>query len=170
MNVPVAQNVNDSLARELARRGVGIDKMPMLMAQAAGETGGFKSHVSQVRNYSGIKFYGQPEATDSGIKSPEGDNYAAYASDDLWAKDYLNIITRKADALNATSIEDFAARLKKAGYFTATLDSYIAMLKSWQPTFSKNISNWLTPVIIAADATLLFFLLINILTILAYAG
>ncbi len=138
------------------------------MLQVAHETGGFNSHVADVNNESGIKWNPKGKIVkgeyDSGIKSPEGNNYSGFDSTTAWADRYTNIIgSYKSKPLEATSIEDFATRLKKSGYFTATLDEYTHGLNSWTATIKKYIGKISFPATIAAGGIVVLLILSLIL-------
>lgn len=76
--------------------------------------------VKQYNNYSGIKFAGQKGAK----KGPNG--YAVFDTMADWANAFKHEITKGANPAAATSLEDYAARLKKNGYYDDTLQNYIA--------------------------------------------
>ncbi len=133
--------VQQALTNVLQQKGQ-LSKLPFLLAQVAHETGGFKSHVSSVNNYSGIKFSAKSKIQgeyDSGIKSPEGNNYSGFDSINDWANRYYAIINKGAMPLNATTIEDFANRLKKNGYFTDTIANYTKGLQSWAKSLKMTL-------------------------------
>lgn len=116
------------------------ERLRLAMLQVAVETGGFKSRVSKVNNMSGIKY--SPKSAiageyDSGIKSPEGDNYSGYTDLNVWAKRYVQIVNRGSKPFEAATINDFAERLKKNKYFTAPLEEYKKALASWVPQIGK---------------------------------
>jgi hypothetical protein len=146
------------------------------MRQLAVETAGFTSKVNNVdNNLSGVKFFGQKQAT-QGLPVPKseyvpgnkyGNFYAHYNNYDLWAEDYLNILTKKSNPLGADNLTDFAMRLKANDYFQSTLPDYIKALKSWEGTFAK----WLPSIVSSKGAkvslltialiAIVFFTIIN---------
>ena len=138
MNIDRATEAKNAIAKVLAENNK-LDKLGLVLLQMAHETGGFTSHVSSANNnFTGIKFAKQEGAT-RGILSPEGDYYADFQSPYYWAKSYYHELTKKSNPLGATSIEDFAARLKKNRYFTASLESYTKALKSWVNTIQNKL-------------------------------
>lgn len=104
--------------------------------QAALETGGFTSNVmKQNGNYSGIKYAKQAGAT-QGTKSPEGNYFAKYATMDDWARDLMRLLSFRARAVDATSIDDYAARLKQSGYYGSSESSYAAGMKRYEKLYA----------------------------------
>ncbi len=79
--------------------------------------------AKQYTNYSGIKFANQNGAT----KGPNG--YAVFRTIDDWAKAYAHELTKGKNPAGATSLEDFAARLKANGYYEDSLANYTMGLK-----------------------------------------
>ena len=127
------------IVKVVESEGLPTTFINLAMLQLAHETGGFKSKISRVNNLSGIKYSVNGYGRNSGILPPKNEGptpYAAYDTLELWAKDYLRIL-KKSNAHRATSIEDFASRLKSKGYFTDTLSNYTKALKSWQPQISR---------------------------------
>lgn len=132
------------------------DKLPYVLAHAAHETGLKEGHVTHVNNYTGIKYNKQKLAYDSGIKSPEGNNYAGYDTAESWAKDYLRILSKyKSKPLEATSVTDFAQRLKAAGYYTDSLTNYTNGLLSWMKSLKL-----IAPVATGGGALLIILVLL----------
>ena len=163
--INAGQNIAAALQKILTENGHTTDKLGMLMLQVALETGGFKSHVAQVNNMSGIKWNPKGKVVkgeyDSKIVSPEGDNYAGFDSLDSWADKYYQIINRGTNKpLDAENIDDFAARLKENGYFTATLASYSNAMKTWLPTIKKYIGSVSGKTFISIGAVVLLLVLI----------
>lgn len=173
MNKAAAETAAQVLARELKRRNLPATKLPLLMHQLAVETAGFTSGLVSDNNLSGIKFFGQKQAT-QGRPVPKsefvkgakfGNYYAKYDTLQQWAEDYINVLQKHGHSLDASSLEDFAARLKNAGYFQAKLEDYIKALKSWSATFSKYLPsiklNGANISIIAIIAIVVIFFLIS---------
>ena len=157
------KEVAAALHAVLQAHGQPDSKLALMLLQVAHETGGFDSHVSQVNNMTGIKYNPKGRLVDgeydSGIKSPEGNNYSGFNSLESWANRYYGIITRgKNNPLAANTVDEFADRLKANGYFTASLQSYKAALKKWIPTLKKNFSSLSFPV--AASGGLVLLILI----------
>ena len=153
-----------NLQAALKEKGLPQKALPFLMLQSAVESAGYTSKVYRTdNNVTGIK-YSQNGYGSVGTKSPEGDNYAHYDSLKSWAKDFIRILNRDG-ALAANSIDEYAAILKKGGYFGATLDEYKIALHSWVASFRK----WL-PMSFGADAQqlTLFAVIVLLLTIITY--
>jgi hypothetical protein len=134
--ITLAIAVQTAIANVLNRRGVNMDRLPLIMAQVAHETGNFRHRLgTQYNNVSGIKY--SPKSaikgeSDSGVKSPEGNNYSKFDSLGTWAERYYNIVNRgPAFPLQATSVADFADRLKRNRYYTDTVANYTKGLQSW---------------------------------------
>lgn len=144
MNKQLAQQAKTALSRAITGAGLPLSTLPLLMLQLGVETAGFTSKVAlQANNLSGIIYVKQKGARDSGLPLPSQErkkygnyNYAAYDNLDNWAADYVGILKRKG-ILPASSIEQFAAKLKEGRYFTADLSDYKKALASWLPSFKK---------------------------------
>ena len=164
MNTDKAKQAQQALVMALNNIGADPKKLPLLMRQAAHESAGFNSRVSSVNNLTGIKW--SPKSAikgefDSGIRSPEGNNYSAFTDYNAWAKRYVQIINRGTKKpLEATTVQDFAARLKANGYFTSTLESYTNGLLSWGPQIDKLAA----PITVSAVVVLLIILTFLTLT------
>lgn len=115
--------------RELLRtNGVPEPAAGFAAAAVAHETGDFTSRVSaRDNNYSGIKFINKPyQVATKGSPAPEGGNYAHFASRIGWAKDYSRILHLKpGEPYKATSLADFARRLKMNKYYADTEANYL---------------------------------------------
>jgi hypothetical protein len=103
--------------------------VPFLVAQVAYETGNFKSKLlKDHNNASGIVWTGkasQKNAT-KGRPLPEDPRYfyAKFATLQDWARDYIRVLSLKNKPIQATTADDFVARLKANGYFTAPVEQY----------------------------------------------
>lgn len=115
--------------------------LPMAISQIAHETAGFNSKVALTcNNLSGIKYIAKPyQKATACTGSPEGNNYAKFASYDDWAKDYIRILSRGYMPIDAKDIGDFAYRLKQNGYYTDSVPNYKAGLTAWYNKFSSVI-------------------------------
>ena len=156
-----------AIEKAVEDKGLSKDKIGLLLLQVAHETGGFNSNVSTFLNMSGIKWNPKgkivPGEYDSKIKSPEGNNYSGFDSVDAWANRYTNILAQaKTKPLEATSIDDFAKRLKGAGYYTATLESYTKALKSWASSLKTHLGSLPLPATIAAT-TVVALLIVSLI-------
>jgi hypothetical protein len=164
MNTDKAKQAQQALISALNDIGADTKKLSLLMRQAAHESAGFKSRVSSVNNLTGIKW--APKSAikgefDSGIKSPEGNNYSAFTDFNAWAKRYVQILNKRTNSpLQAKTVTDFAARLKAHNYYTATLESYTKALLSWGPQIDKLAA----PVTVSAVVVLLIILTFLTLT------
>lgn len=150
MNTQTAQIAAQAVSAELKRRNLPVSKLPLVMHQLAVESAGFTSNISaNDNNFSGIKYFGQKQAVKGApvpnseyIKGAKfGNFYAKYDTVNQWAEDYLNVLQKFGNPLDANTLEDFATRLKNGNngrsYFQATLPDYIKALKSWTGTFAK---------------------------------
>jgi hypothetical protein len=97
------------------------------------ETGYLTNTGSQVdNNLSGITFdprYFPASMKGSARPKKETGNYVRFDSLEQWAKVYVQYLTKKAAPIEATSIEDFVARLKANGYMRAPASIYLNTLK-----------------------------------------
>jgi len=138
---PNTQEISKKVISSLISNGISEDKARLILAQMLVETAGFTHRLAiSANNFGGIKF--APKFNkDSGIKSPEGDNYARYDSIEGFIKDYLRIISRGGDKapIKADTVADFARRLKANKYYTAEEADYLRALKSWLPSIKKFI-------------------------------
>lgn len=159
MNIQRAEQAKQAIA-QILKENNQLNKLGLVLLQMAHESGGFTSHVQSTNNnFTGIKFANQEGAT-KGVLSPEGDYYANFSTPYYWAKSYYHELTKKSNPLGATSIEDFAKRLKDNGYFTASLADYTAALKSWVNTINKKLGISVTFGATLLIAFIVFFSLI----------
>jgi hypothetical protein len=162
-----AATVTAAFAKVLQANGKPLSSLRLIIPQVAHETGGFRHRLSQppINNMSGIKW--RPKTAlkgekDSGIKSPEGDNYAAYDTLDVWAQRHYNIINRGVNKpLDALNVTDFAKRLKDNKYYTAPLDLYTNALVKWEKQLSKTLAD--VPQIAKTGAVILLLIFITFL-------
>lgn len=118
--------------------------LPYIVAQVAHETADFNSKLLyDHNNATGIIFANKPAVQKNATKGrvlPEDIryNYAKFDSIKDWAVDYVRIINRgKNKPLTATTVEEYVNRLKAKGFFTATLESYLAGVKRYMKKYSK---------------------------------
>jgi hypothetical protein len=124
----------------------------LAMAQVMHETGVLsdKQRASKVNNFGGITYSGSAAqlatgATKSNIALPDREQqkgqpkvyYAAYPTIANWTKDYMRQLEKGAKPINAATPEDFAVRLKKNRYYTATVQAYTNALKLFYNYLSK---------------------------------
>lgn len=105
--------------RQLSNRGLSDEQILFCLAQILVETGLFTDSpnyiaVDQRLNYAGITRNGQ---------------YEWYNSVSDFVDDYLAIISKNNDPLDATDITDFNNRLKANGYYTDSKTTYGNNLK-----------------------------------------
>ena len=123
---------NDPATKDRAK-----DIAKMVMAQAAFETGNWKNAAAlQANNYSGIKFYGQKGKKPSEVLAPgEEENgyrrpYVQYDSPEDWASGMVELLKgRYKKALETTTPEEYAARLKERGYYGGKESDYAKGLR-----------------------------------------
>jgi LAS superfamily LD-carboxypeptidase LdcB len=123
---------NDPATKDRAK-----DIAKMVMAQAAFETGNWRNAAAlQANNYSGIKFYGQKGKKPSEVLAPgEEENgyrrpYVQYDSPEDWASGMVELLKgRYKKALETTTPEEYAARLKERGYYGGKESDYAKGLR-----------------------------------------
>lgn len=138
---PNTQEISKQVLNALVANGIPEEKARLILAQMLLETAGFTHRLATTAlNYGGVK-YAPKFNKDSGIKSPEGNNYARYDTVAEFTKDYLRIISRGGEKapIKADTVADFARRLKAQGYYTAPEADYLKALKSWLPSIKKFI-------------------------------
>lgn len=115
------------LAKQVsARTGIPAD---YIFAQWAHETGGFTSRAAiEQRNW-------------GGIKAPGGMGYRTFGSPQEFADFYANLMLSKryqgAGVGAAQSPSEFAAALKRGGYYEDSYANYSAGLRRWAPQFGS---------------------------------
>jgi hypothetical protein len=121
--------------KALIDAGAKTSVLPFLMAQVAHETGDFDSNVFRDNNNaSGIMFINKPTKQKNakrGRAFPKNEGnyfYAHFNTLKDWAVDYLRIIGNLP--LQATSLNDYAQRLKARKYYTASTSLYAKALNA----------------------------------------
>jgi len=110
--------------------------MPYILAQAKHETGNFTSKVfKENKNYFGMKLprVRPSKAIGPGLMSPEGNNYARYASEIDSLLDLFMWMDYSKFPLAVESSAQYAKELKNRGYYGDTEIAYL-----------RGINNWLT--------------------------
>jgi hypothetical protein len=112
-----------------------------IIAQVMQETGIISStqSLTNYNNYSGITYSGSAGQKATGAyRSPaiqpenRKNNYAAYPEITNWAKDHLRIISFSPNyPIKATSITDYARRLKANGYYGGSETVYANNMKKF---------------------------------------
>jgi len=112
-----------------------------IIAQVMHETGVLAStqSLTKFNNYSGITYGGSSSqkatgATKAPSVQPENKavSYAAYPAPINWAKDLVRILSFAPNyPIKATSIADYAKRLKANGYYTAPESVYASSLTNY---------------------------------------
>jgi hypothetical protein len=140
-----------------------------LVLQAAHETatakGPFTSNVFlSCNNINGYKWIGQKTALGPCTGSPEGDNYAKYASIEDSVNEAVQWIKRRQNEgkfpanLNAiTSLDQYAQLLKQSGWYGDTVTNYTNGLYYWSQKLTDFIKG---P--IATGSALLFVIILGI--------
>lgn len=118
----------------------------MIMHESADGT----SNVSKsCNNYAGITFVKQPGATQCSNAQPGsegGRTYAKFPDYKAFLKDYVRILKMNRSGQGAPwtakNLREFVTRLKLNGYFSDSIDNYLAALdaklkKYYQPAFIK---------------------------------
>lgn len=94
------------------------------IAQMMLESDWFTSNVANTdNNFSGIKYLGKSfQKATKGLHSPEGGNYAHYATFEDWARDFLRILSLNTGGqgrpIDATTAAEYGNRLRANHYFT----------------------------------------------------
>lgn len=124
-------SIDEQIYQAALKAGFAPSAAKLIVAQARHETGNYSSYQFKTNNnLFGMKYVKQPLAT-QGNKSPEGDYYAKYASVGASVQDLVNRnykITKGGISFNqlknASDSTDFAQKLKKRGYYTASVQEY----------------------------------------------
>lgn len=133
----MAYNVSNArkVLSALKAAGAPATALPYLMSQVAHETGTFNSRVlTENNNASGIMYINNPAKQKNarrGLAFPKKEGKYYYANFNTlkdWAVDYLRIIG--GTVLKASSLSDYAERLKKRGYYTDSTTNYARGLNS----------------------------------------
>jgi len=143
---------NEKARAALLSAGLSDPVLSFALAQAEYESNGFDSNLfASVNNGSGIKFVGQSFATDSGIVAKDGGTFAAYDSLDLWAQDFIRVISLQLPGndigapIDAKNLADYVHRLELNNYFGAASESsYLSGLKKYldsAPVVADNALN-----------------------------
>lgn len=147
------------------------DGMPQFLAscivlQSAHETAGWTSNVfKSCNNINGYKWVGQKTALGPCTGSPEGDNYARYASIEDSVFEQTQWIKRRqregkfpADLNTITSLDQYAQLLKNTGWYGDTVNNYTRGLYYWSQRLADTFKN---PVV--AGSALLFIIILGII-------
>lgn len=140
----MAVNIENAkkIYKALKSAGANDRLIPILMSQVAHETGGFNSKVLQSdNNASGIMFINNPKQKNAvkGRAFPKNESktahYAKFNTLKDWAVDFLRIIGKTPQT--ATSLTDYAQKLKARKYYTADTSLYAKALISWDKQLKK---------------------------------
>ena len=127
--VPMAQQVS-------TKTGIPAD---LIYGQLYHESGGFNSQLSRENNnFAGLT---QEEPNGEDNKQPDGGNYyRKFDSPEQFADSFANYLLRyKEDGiLDAQTPEEYAAALKHGGYYTDSVDNYVAGIKSGMENFGAS--------------------------------
>lgn len=117
-------------------KDLGVDPS-FIYAQMMFETGDLSSNLANngSNNLSGIKFANQPGATLGSVATDDGGNYAYFDSIESYKNAYEGILNRMGVA-GSTSVDDYCARLKSHGYFTADLGAYTTGVRRYLGDYS----------------------------------
>jgi hypothetical protein len=151
-------------ANLFASIGIPKEKISWLVAQVAHETGDFKSKLLyDHNNATGITFANNKKLQKNATKGrplPEAPkyNYAKFDTLKDWATDYVRLINRgKIKPIEAPTVEEYLIRLKRNGFFEATLESYTAGVKRFLKKYQKITPSAGIPVLLLLVAAGLFF-------------
>lgn len=110
---------------------------PYIVAQAKLETGNFTSRVfKENKNYFGMKMprVRPTVAIQEGLKSPEGNNYAAYKSESDSVTDLLLWMEYTRFPVSVDNSETYVRQLKQRNYFGSSEISYLKNIDYWLKT------------------------------------
>lgn len=117
--------------------GVKSDVIPFIVSQIAFETNWFSSNAFKIdHNPAGITWninYKSRPGTAIGIARREGGNYVHFNNYTTGAKDMIRILSKSSTygkPIDAIDIIDFAQRLKANNYYTDSITTYSAGIKS----------------------------------------
>jgi len=105
-----------------------------MVAQSQHETANYTSNVFKKNNNAfGYKRYnGSAYQLGSGLRSTEGDSYAAYGSVQDSAYEIAAWLGRRKTAfVGVASVEQYVSAMKKAGYFGDKESNYLAGVKKY---------------------------------------
>lgn len=125
------------------------DRAMYIACLAAHETANFTSNVFlKDNNIGGIKFINNPKVQKNatqGIKSPEGNYYAHFATRNAGLADLIRIVGKAVEVggTTKTALLRFAENLKKQGYYTAPVDQYAAGLLRAYTRYDKPLTAYL---------------------------
>lgn len=152
-NKPIADKVDEALSNN----GLPIDKRELVLAQLRHETGkpNLDSHVAITNNnVSGITWSDSFPKEWKGTARPdsEGGNYVHFPTYDDWAKEHIKLLKNDSGAgapLDANTIEQYAHRLKKNGYYTAAESEYVKGMKGMSDQYGREPEEVTDPAILA---------------------
>jgi hypothetical protein len=135
-----------------------------MVAQSQHETANYTSNLFKKNNNAfGYKRYaGSTYQLGTGQKSPEGDNYAAYANVSDSALEVAAWLgRRKTQFLNVSSVDQYVSEIKKDGYFGDSLSNYLADVKKYLASFTvpQVLGISLIPVLLVGGILVYKFLL-----------
>lgn len=145
------------------------------VAQALHETGNKidQPHETNGHNWSGITYIGQPmlqKKAKRGNLKPQKDwndpnkpeYYAWFDTIEDWARDFKRIISRsnglKGRPIEATTLKEYATRLKANFYFRDTIENYSKALNYWLDKIKTTLP--------ATNTAILIFIAIGIFYLL----
>lgn len=141
--------------------GLPVILSNLVTAQSKHESDDYTSNIFKTcNNCFGYKYVGQALAT-QGLKSPENDYYAKYATVADSAKELARWILRRvkekkfpADLTTIKSPKQYAELLKACGYYGDNVKNYTAGITKFFKDYSTGIS---AAAILIAGAALFFF-------------
>lgn len=140
---PVIKPIVDQVDEGLTNAGLPVNKRGFVMDQLRHETGDeyLESPVAvKNNNVSGITWNEDFPADWKGSPRPasESGNYVHFPTYTDWAKEHIKLLHKDKGAgapIDADTIEEYAHRLKKNGYYTASESEYLAGLKRMQQKY-----------------------------------
>lgn len=146
--LPTTKTLSNVLYNIFLSVGFPINSIKFAVAQALHETGNKidQPHETNGKNWSGITYIGQPTLQKNakrGNLKPQKDwndpnkpeYYAWFDTVEDWARDFKRIISRsnglKGRPIEATTLKEYATRLKANYYFGDTVENYSKALTYW---------------------------------------
>lgn len=179
MTTPKQQQTTKTLSNVLYNIflsvGFPANSIKFAVAQALHETGNKidQSHELTGHNWSGITYIGQPlyqKNAKRGNLKPQTDwsnpnkpeYYAFFDTVEDWARDFKRIISRsnglKGRPIEATTLKEYATRLKANFYFGDSIENYSKALSYWLDKIKATLP--------ATNTAILIFIAIGIFYLL----
>lgn len=124
------------LSDSLKKTGLNDEQLKFAISQLLFETGKFTAKSSVAKNnnnYSGIKYINKPyQIATKGTRVPPSESvepynsplnyYAKFDNSDMWAKDFVRILSLNNKPIAANNLIEYNERLAKNKYYDATTE------------------------------------------------